>query len=272
MSMPRLIATDLDGTLLRSDGTISARTRQALHAAQNRGILIVMVTARPPRTVRALKSQVGGGLAICGNGATVYDLAGGVLVEQTILAEATTHDLITELRAAMPGVSFAIEAGLRYGEEVSYAPTERDPADGDLRIGDAHILSGGGVTKLIVRHPDWALDALFARTLALVAGRASVTHSGAPFVEVAAPGVTKAATLATLCARQGIAQADVLAFGDSLNDLPLLTWAGVGIAVANAHPTVLAAATAITATNDEDGVAHVIESVVGSRQQDVGVD
>lgn len=92
-----------------------------------------------------------------------------------------------------------------------------------------------------------------------------MTHSGAPLVEVAAPGVTKAAALAILCAQRGIAQAEVLAFGDGLNDLPLLIWAGQGIAVANAHHAVLAAATAITNTNDEDGVAVVLERLVGGR-------
>ncbi len=259
----RLVATDLDGTLLRSDGTISARTLRALAAVRARGIPIVIVTARPPRTVRTLTWQLTGGLAICGNGAIVYNLAQAAIVAQTNLAAADTHALIEELRAAIPGVAFAIEAGLRYGEEPDYAPTERDPTDGELRIADALALSDAGVTKLIVRHPAWALDALFERVAALVGTRAAVTHSGAPFVEVAAPGVTKAAALAALCARRGIAQAEVLACGDGLNDLPLLTWAGQGIAVANAHPAVLAAATAITATNDEDGVAVVLERLVG---------
>ena len=266
----RLVATDLDGTLLRSDGTISPRTLHALAAIGGRGIPVVIVTARPPRTVRSLTRQVAGGLAICGNGAIVYDLAREAIVAQTSLDAAITRALIGELRAAIPGVTFAIEAGLRYGEEPDYAPTERDPTDGELRIADALALADEGVTKLIVRHPARALDALLARVAAIVGARASATHSGAPFVEVAAPGVTKAAALATLCAQRRIARSEVLAFGDGLNDLPLLTWAGCGIAVANAHPALLAAATAITATNDEDGVAMVLERLVGSRQSAVG--
>jgi Cof subfamily protein (haloacid dehalogenase superfamily) len=265
----RLVATDLDGTLLRSDGTISARTVRALEAVRARGIPIVIVTARPPRTVRTLTRQIAGGLAICGNGAILYDLAREAIVAQTRLSAAITHALIEELRAAIPGVTFAIEAGLRYGEEPDYAPTERDPTDGELQIADALALGDEGVTKLIVRHPAWALDTLLTRVEALIGTRAAATHSGAPFVEVAAPGVTKAAALATLCAQRGIAQDEVLACGDGLNDLPLLTWAGRGIAVANAHPAVLAAATAITATNDEDGVAAVLERVV-SRRSAVG--
>ncbi len=259
----RLVATDLDGTLLRSDGSISPRTLRALTTVQARGIPVVLVTARPSRTVRPLIRQLAAGLAICGNGAIVYDLTRDAIIAQTRLDATVARALIGELRAAIPGVSFAIEAGLRYGEEPDYAPTERDPTDGELRIADALALSDAGVTKLIVRHPAWALDALLARVVATVGGRAAVTHSGAPFVEVAAPGVTKAAALAILCAQRGIAQTEVVAFGDGLNDLPLLTWAGQGIAVANAHPAVLAAANAITATNDEDGVAVVLEGVVG---------
>lgn len=259
----RLVATDLDGTLLRSDGTISPRTLRVLAALQARGIPFVIVTARPPRTVRTLARRLVKGLAICGNGAIIYDLARELIVAQINLDAPVAHALIGALRAALPGVSFAIEAGLHYGEEQEFTPTARDPTAGDLRIADALVLSESGVTKLIVRHPAWTLAALFERVVAIVGARATVTHSGAPFVEVAAPGVTKAAALAMLCAQRGVAQAEVLAFGDGLNDLPLLAWAGQGIAVANAHPAVLAAATAITATNDEDGVTVVLERVVG---------
>jgi len=156
----RLVATDLDGTLLRSDVTISPRTLRALTMIQARGIPIVITTARPPRTVRTLTRQVAGGLAICGNGAILYDLARETIVAQTSLDATVTRVLIGELRAAIPGVAFAIEAGLRYGEEPGYAPTERDPTDGDLQLADALTLSADGVTKLIVRQPTWALDAL----------------------------------------------------------------------------------------------------------------
>ena len=216
--------------------TISSRTLRALAAIQARGIPIVIVTARPPRAVRLLTRGIENGLAICGNGAIVYDLALGAIVAQTSLDATTTRALIAEVRAAVPGVHFAIEAGLRYGEEPDFAPTERDPADGALQVADALTLGKEGVTKLIVRHPGWALDALYAQVLTIVGPRATVTHSGAPFIEVAAPGVTKATALATLCAGRGITRSAVLAFGDGLNDFPLLTWAGQGIAVANAHP------------------------------------
>jgi len=140
----RLVATDLDGTLLRSDGTISTRTLRALAAIQARGIPIVIVTARPPRAVQALTRQIVGGLAICGNGAIVYDLAREAIVAQIDLDATIAHALTGALRAAIPGVSFATEAGLHYGEEPDYAPTERDPTDGDLRIADDTRSAQGG--------------------------------------------------------------------------------------------------------------------------------
>ena len=111
--MYSLIAADLDGTLLRSDGSLSARTRAALAAAEAAGLTTVLVTARPPRSLAPIARDAGlGGLAICGNGALVYDLANEAIVRQTLLPAAVSHDLIAALRAAAPGICFATEAGM----------------------------------------------------------------------------------------------------------------------------------------------------------------
>lgn len=263
----RLIATDLDGTLLRSDGTVSGRTRAALARAVAAGIVTVFVTARPPRRAREIARDVGiGGLAICSNGALIYDLAAEAVVQQTLLEAAHARALVGALRAAAPGVCFAVEAGLRYGQEPGYAAHSPHVEDAGLRYDDALALCAGGVTKLIVLHPTRPLAELLRLTHELAGATASVTHSGAPFVEVAATGVTKAVALAAFCAERDIAPEAVIAFGDMPNDLPLLGWAGHSVAVANAHPDVLAAAREITRTNDEDGVAVVLERlVVGGR-------
>jgi Cof subfamily protein (haloacid dehalogenase superfamily) len=259
----RLIAADLDGTLLRSDGSVSARTRKALARAHAAGLLVVFVTARPPRRVREIALEAGiGGLAICSNGALIYDLATELVVEQTLLEAALACDLVAALRAAAPGVCFAVEAGLRYGQEPGYAVHSPHLEDDGLRYADALDLCAEGVTKLIVLHPTWPLDDLLRVTHRLSGTLASVTHSGAPFVEVAAPGVTKAWALATFCARHAIGPESVIAFGDMPNDLPMLHWAGHSVAVANAHPDVLAAAHQVTRSNDEDGVAVVIDRLI----------
>ena len=267
----RLVATDLDGTLLRDDGTISPHTAATLDRVRALGIPVVFVTARPPRRVREIARASGiGGLAICSNGALVYDLTTECVVRQTLLDAVVAHRLVAALREAAPGITFAVEAGLHYGQEPGYAP--HDPhAEQGLRYDDAIALCAEGVTKLIALHPTWALDELLLVAQRLVAEVAVVTHSGAPFVEIAAPGITKAAALAELCAELAIGSADVIAFGDMPNDLPLLDWAGYRVAVANAHPAVLAVADEVAAANYEDGVARVLARVFDVRCECDGV-
>lgn len=261
--MIRLIAADLDGTLLRSDGTISGRTRAVLKRSVAAGLLVVLVTARPPRKVRLIAREAGlVGLAICGNGALVYDLTTDTIVSQTPLEAAVALDLVATLRATVPGICFATEVGLQYGQEPDYARYSPHAEDTEPSLADASILCANGVTKLIALHPTLPLEALLHLVRGQVGAAGVVTHSGAPFIEIAAPGVTKARALATLGAAHGLGPEAVIAFGDMPNDLPLLTWSGHGVAVANAHPEVLALADEVTLSNDEDGVAVVLERLL----------
>jgi len=259
----RLIALDLDGTLLRSDGTISERTRRALSAATSAGLTVVSVTARPPRRVRQLASAIGlDGLAICSNGGVLYDLTSDTLLQQTRLSGELAGELVLRLRRAAPGVCFAVEVGAHYGCEPAYTiPREHssDRVDPALRRADALVLAAQGVTKLIVQHPEWPLTRLLQLATEHAEGQVSVTHSGSNFVEVAALSVTKASALEAHCRELAIAREAVVAFGDMPNDLPMLAWAGHAVAVANAHAEVLAIADELTASNDEDGVARVLE-------------
>jgi HAD superfamily hydrolase (TIGR01484 family) len=263
MSQLRLVATDLDGTLLRTDGSISTRTREVLRRVEQAGVQLVLVTGRPIRRMREIAASLGlDGVAICGNGALIYDLGRDEVLEHTQLSAAVLRELITELRAAIPDISFAIESGFDVGREPAYARQRGLAPESKVGIGDALELCAQGASKLIASHPSLGHEELYEKTRALVAERASVTHSGAPFLEIAAKGVTKAWALAGHCQRRGIDAADVLAFGDMPNDLPMLEWAGRGIAVANAHPSVLAIANAITGSNDDDGVAEYLERQV----------
>jgi hypothetical protein len=265
----RLVALDLDGTLLRSDGTISARTRAVLHQAQYSGLTLLSVTARPPRGVREIAESIGlCGLAICSNGSVLYDIASEQLLREHRLGRDAICELVLRLRAAAPGVAFAVEAGAHYGCELSYviqAEHPRDASDPRMLRGDVLQLARDGVTKLIVQHRDRALSDLLILTREHAGALASVTHSGSNFVEVTAAGVTKALALANYCEEVGVTAAHVIAFGDMPNDLPMLQWAGCSVAVANAHPEVLAAAQLHTASNDEDGVALILEQLVGLR-------
>lgn len=258
-----LAALDLDGTLLRSDGSISARTRHALAATEAAGVTVMSVTARPPRRVRQIAEAVGlRGLAICSNGGLVYDVEQDTAVSQIVLAEDAAVELVLRLRAELPGVRFAVEAGMRYGCEAAYVVQPEHAADANDAVmlrDDALALCRLGVTKLIVQHGEAPLEALLQATRLHAEGLATVTHSGSAFVEVAALDVTKARALEAYCKSRSIGPEAVIAFGDMPNDLPMLLWAGRGIAVANAHPEVLAAAREVTASNDDDGVAIVLE-------------
>jgi HAD superfamily hydrolase (TIGR01484 family) len=259
----RLVATDLDGTLLRSDGTISGRTREAMKAAEAAGVVIALVTGRPPRWMAPVAEATGHtGVAVCANGALLYDLHTERIVGARLLDPGTQLAVAARLREAVPGLRFAVEYGSGFGHEPGYRHHWAIGAV-DVRVGPAEAILDRPAAKLLARHPTMACDELLATAVALLGESVAVTASSQEaLLEISAPGVTKASALAGLAEAAGIAAADVLALGDMPNDLPMLAWAGRAVAVANAHPTVLAAADEVTASNDEDGVALVLERLV----------
>jgi hypothetical protein len=263
LANPRLIATDLDGTLLRDDGSISDRTKRALARAVAAKIALVLVTGRPIRRMREVADALEfEGVAICGNGSIVYDLKSGQILEQTMLTAADARELILDLRTHLPEIGFAVETGHKLGREPTYAQFRPVNSALDVELADTIQLTANGASKLIARHPSLPIDEFLLRVREIVADRASVTHAGAPFLELAAAGVTKAWALAAHCERLGFSASDVLAFGDMPNDLPMLEWAGHSVAVANAHKSVREAADDLTASNEEDGVAVYLETLL----------
>ena len=256
----RLIASDLDGTLLRSDGTVSPRTRQAIAAAEARGYLFAFVTARPPRYIEHLAEAAGvTGLAVCSNGAILYDIGGRRALHHAWLNAEVARELTAALREAIPEIAFAAEHGGSIAYEPAF-PIFHEDSPG--RIGDIEAFCDEALVKLLLHHPEHEAETLVERARAAVGERAAVIHSGGPrIIEIAAAGVSKAAGLARLCDLEGVDGSEVIAFGDMPNDLPMLHFAGCGVAVANAHPEVLAAADEVTLSNDEDGVALRIEAL-----------
>jgi Cof subfamily protein (haloacid dehalogenase superfamily) len=266
MTLPRLIATDLDGTLLRSDHTVSDRSCAALKACSAAGMEVVIVTARPQRTVVDLARRIGcASTAICANGATVLDVATGV----TDLVHAFTVEralrIVAGLRPLLPpGTGFALETG----DEVYRDPAFRPGLVSGLGSVLTDDLDGvrpasGRFIKVLARSESATADELLTAARPVLEGIAEPSHSGGRgLLEIAPPGATKSGTLAWHCARLGIGARDVVAFGDMPNDLPMLTWAGTAYAVANAHPDVLAAVDRVTASNDEDGVAAALEAIL----------
>ncbi|MEV7090351.1 HAD hydrolase family protein [Streptomyces sp. NPDC093085] len=278
---PRLIATDLDGTLLHDDKSVSERTVAALEAAEEAGIEVFFVTGRPARWMDVVSAHVHGhGMAICANGAVVVDLhSGGRLLKARPLERETALEVVAALRAAAPGTTFAVEDtdGINY--EPEYPGFPQDPggivatAEKLLRAGSgagagaaADGASPAPVLKLLAHHPELTPDG-FLRLAREVAGdHATITRSSpTALLEISGLGVSKASTLALCCAERSISADEVVAFGDMPNDLEMLTWAGTSYAMGNAHPDVLAAASGRTLTNNEDGVAIVIEQILARR-------
>lgn len=258
--MARLVATDLDGTLLRSDGTVSARARTALRAAHDDGRVVVLATGRPIRFVRDLAVDLRiSAPVVCANGAITYDAtADEIVLEETLPLETYEH-LLATLRERFDGLTFGVETGRVFSCEQAFADLAVWPMPPGSVAAEGVPLCAVPPAKILVRHPSMPLADAYEAIVEAVGDLASVTHSTSTLLEIAAPGVDKGAGLARLAAEIGIEAEDVVAFGDMPNDVGMLAWAGRGVAVENAHPAVLEVADEVTASNDDDGVARVVE-------------
>lgn len=255
---PRLVATDLDGTLVRRDGSVSDYTREVLLAVEALGVPVVFVTGRPLRWAEEVFEHVGEhGLAIISNGAMVWD----VDASQPRLTRAIEPELGLEvsraIRAAVPGSSFAIEDIDGIALEPEFV--ERHHLAVGARRAPLEELFARPVLKLLARHEELSPREFWDLAEIASEGRLVITWSSSTtLLEISGPGVTKASTLALLCDDLGIEAADVVAFGDMPNDLPMLTWAGTSYAMDGAHESVLAAADHRAPDHDDDGVARVL--------------
>ncbi|MGC9498115.1 HAD family hydrolase [Streptomyces sp. WG7] len=269
---PRLIATDLDGTLLRDDKSVSPRTVAALAAAEKAGIEVFFVTGRPARWMDVVSAHVHGhGLAICGNGAAVVDLHGGPgahrFVKVRELARENALDAVRLLREAAPGTVYAVEQTYGFHQEPAYPKMHMEAPD-DLLPAEEILAPGGRaaaepVLKILAFHPELDPDGFLTLARLAIGDRANVTRSSpSALLEISGPDVSKASTLALYCAERGISHEEVVAFGDMPNDVEMLTWAGRSYAMGNAHPDVIAAASGRTVANNDDGVAVVIERML----------
>jgi len=262
MTVPRLVATDLDGTLLRSDGSVSPGTASVLRGVLDLGVEVAFVTARPCRWMTDLWAYVGSrGLAVVSNGALLLDVATGQPLEVHGIEPEVGLPVVDAIRAAVPGSEFAIETLAGISLETGYREPGHAPP-GSPR-GDLADLWTEPALKLLVRHASAEPAAFRSGVLEAVGERATATWTVDGLMEISAAGVTKGVALARLCELVGVEPGDVIAFGDMPNDLAMLGWAGTSYAVSNAHPSVLAAADHVAPANDDDGVASVLATVFG---------
>ncbi|RVU16542.1 HAD family phosphatase [Streptomyces antnestii] len=260
-----LIATDLDGTLLRGDDTVSGRTRAALAAAADAGARHLVVTGRSAPGVRELLRALGGrGLAVCAQGAQLYDAAADRIVWSLTLDRDLAEQALGKIEAEVGQVDAAVDQNGADGLtliEPGYVMSH--PGLPSVRIGRREELWAAPISKVLLRHPRLADDELAATARAVVGDLATVTMSGPGTVELQPYGVTKATGLALAAERLGVTPERTIAFGDMPNDLPMFAWAGHGVAMANAHDELRAAADEVTLSNEEDGVGVVLEREFG---------
>jgi Cof subfamily protein (haloacid dehalogenase superfamily) len=260
----RLVASDIDGTLIHTDGTLSPRTADVLSSLP---IPTVLVTGRPVRWLRQLYDQMPDPLpAICANGAVVYDPDTDEILRADPLSVDLLLDVTKRLREAVPDIALAVEVedGRSFWYEEAW-PTRWPGEHNAVRVlATPEELTSVPAVKLLARSASQAPDDFYELVSRTLGATAETTHSSSSaLVEISAAGVTKAAGLAWLCSREGIDASEVIAFGDMPNDVPMLTWAGRSVAMANAHPAVREVADEMTLTNDEDGVAVFLETLFG---------
>jgi Cof subfamily protein (haloacid dehalogenase superfamily) len=264
------VACDLDGTIVGTDGAISERTLAAFAECERLGIHVVFVTGRPPRWMAPIVEMTGHqGLALCGNGAVVLDLATNQVVRSRGFTPATVLEVTSRLRAELPGAAFAIETLSGYRREPGYVPLHQAALEAATGTLAELLVDGPTVLKILCRQsvPHYGTldaDEMLAVARRVLAGVAEVVHSdpASCLLEVAAPGVTKASALAWLAAELGVQASEVVAFGDMPNDVPMLVWAGAGYAMADGHPEAIAAASGKAPPCAEDGVAQVLERLL----------
>ncbi|MDQ4501478.1 HAD family hydrolase [Sinomonas sp. ASV322] len=259
----RLVASDIDGTILDREGRISERTARAFAACEAAGIAVVFVTGRPARWLTPLIDQLGHkGTVICSNGALVYDLATMSVVASQGIPRHTMLEVRDIIRGLFPESAFAAETTSEFVMDTSYAYPRHLHLLDQVRHGDvADLVTGDEVVKFMAKIEGLTPEEYFDAVAPHVGHLVSVTHSAfdVTLLEMAPLGVNKAVTLAEYAHTLGIPPEEVVAFGDMPNDVEMLSWAGEGYAMSSGHPQALAATELHAPGIEDDGVAQVLE-------------
>ncbi|MEV8419917.1 HAD family hydrolase [Streptomyces niveus] len=260
----KLVATDLDGTLLGEDHTVSARTREALTAATAAGAAHIIVTGRAVPWTRGILDDLGyDGLAVCGQGAQVYHAGEHRLLTSVTLDRQVAVVALSKIEAEVGPLALA---------------ASRDGLDGDVLIGPGYQVQDGPlpslrlddraemwtqpINKVYIQHPELSDDALAKVARETAGGMVAVVMAGPGVVEILPLGLSKATGLSLAARRLGVTAADTIAFGDMPNDIPMFGWARHGVAMANAHEALKAVADEVTESNEDDGIAVVLEKLL----------
>lgn len=270
--MTKFIASDLDGTFLQSSGTVSAENQAAIKRALAAGLDLIFVTGRPARWMGEIAQMTGhDGLALCANGAVLYDLANDEIVHADLMDGEIGILAAQRLRAIDPDISFAVELARptdNFQIEKNYRPrweTQTPPTQTSVeKMFDTNL-----VVKLLARPSEKAVhdaDSFLEAADAALDGIVDITHSDIHdvLIEMSLLGVNKGTGLARVAAERGFNSDQVAAMGDMPNDIPMIQWAGLGAAVANAHDWVKEAADLHLPSNDQHAFAHLVDYVLAN--------
>jgi Cof subfamily protein (haloacid dehalogenase superfamily) len=262
---PKLIATDLDGTIVNHDGRISERTVKAFTKARDLGVEVFFVTGRPPRWMPEIREAFGFGSAICGNGAMLYDLMGDKVLEEWLIDLPEQLETVKRLRLAIPEVSFAVESHSYFHREKAYIP-RWDVGLDNIGVHTIEEVLKSPALKMLARcsQQNLSSDEMLDIALRELDGLVTVTHSNPhdSLLEISALGVSKGATLARMAQRLGITADECVTFGDNPNDFSMLEWAGRSYAMSSGHPDGAKYAKSVAGACEEDGVAIAIEALL----------
>ncbi|MCA9837399.1 MAG: HAD family phosphatase [Trueperaceae bacterium] len=260
---PKLIALDLDGTLLNSAGKLSERSLKAIAGLKAKGTRLVLCTGRPPRYIKMLADELElADLVVAYNGAAIVNLTKQTADYRHQLSRAEALELLRVMRHSHPEAMAGMETHHGwYLDEQLYAIRKPQLLARNLALpdgyGELESFITNAVIKVFFRHPDIAAETLShaIKDLGLYA-----TWSSPYLLEVMATKVNKQEAIAHLAEQYDFAQHQVAAFGDQNNDKELISWAGFGVAMANASEELKSAADFVTSSNNEDGVARVLEA------------
>jgi Cof subfamily protein (haloacid dehalogenase superfamily) len=262
----RLIACDLDGTLLRSDGTLSGRTSAALAAARAAGIVTAIATGRPRPLAEPIGRLAGVDLVVCLNGTQTVALPEGDVLVDHVLPEALAAEAFASVRAVFPTIGLGVEFGddTMVYEHWFLDAVPLPPPDTALlvdRLESAVI--DRPVRKFVLGGDGRSVDEVLAGLAGRLPEDVGAAHAGLPFTEIGVADVSKATALGQAIARLGGDASHVVAFGDGRNDHEMLAWAGFSVVMSHADAETRALADEIALSNDDDGVAIVIERLLG---------
>ena len=262
---PKLIATDLDGTIVSHKGVISQRTIDVFTRARDLGVHIFFVTGRPPRWMGEIREAFGFGAAICCNGAMLYDLMNDAVLEEWMIPIDEQLEVVRRMRIAMPEMSFAVESNDHYQREIVYIP-RWDVGMDNIGVEKIEEAMKRPALKILGRcsNHEFTSDEMVEVAHRELHNLVTVTHSTSrdSLIEISALNVSKGTSLAIMAQRLGLTAEDCVSFGDNPNDFSMLEWTARSYAMSDGHPDAALFAKAVAEPCEADGVAKIIEKLL----------